>query len=291
MKSQSILFFAFFFFSLITVQPTIAADGHLYEETINSITRVDGEYFRWTETREFLIIDYHPITTDDTRQMEIRLQDSTQNGRIETITQPLKIANFELTPVLNPDESPLAYLWDIFLFRDVDNPSLTTSPLDDVIRSAFSKSEQRVFDLDSTNLFFSVNLQHFEKDNTTDSKRIMVNTELSTKNFKDGRIEKSAVHLKKVDDDGNTIFEYSFEIQEKSTVQRYLNYLDQPSLYVPLQIASVLLLVYIYVRAHKYWNNNEIMIIKAKGKKVTIELIDNPDDESDISDSSETTSD
>lgn len=291
MKSQSIIFFIIFTLGLLTVQPTVAADGNLYEETITSITRVDGEYFRWTESREFLIVDYNPITTNDSKEMAIKLQDKSQNGRIETIFQPLKITNFELTKVLNIDGTPRAYLWDIYLFRDIENPNLALSPLDSVIRTAYAESEQRVFDLESTELFFSVNLQHFEQDESGDVERYQVNTELSTKNYEDGRIEKAAIHIKKVDSDDNTVFEYSLEIQEKSIIQRYLNYLDQPSFFVPLQIGAVLLAVYAYIRAHRYWVENEIKIIRGKGKKITIELIDPPIENLDSEDSSENTSD
>ncbi len=164
MKSQSIIFLIIIAFGLLSAQPTIATDGNLYEETITGITRVDGETYRWTETREFLIVDYNPITTNGSRKMEIQLQDKSQNGRIETIIQPLKIANFELTADLNIDGTPRVYLWDIYLFRDVENPNLALSPLDTAIRVAYADAEQRVFDLDSTELFFSVNLQHFEQD-------------------------------------------------------------------------------------------------------------------------------
>lgn len=291
MKSQSIIFFIIIAVGLLSAQPTIAADGNLYEETITSITRVDGEYFRWTETREFLIVDYNLITTNDSKKMEIRLQDKSQNGRIETITQPLKITNFELTADLNIDGTPRAYLWDVYLFRDVENPNLALSPLDSGIRVAYAEAEQRVFDLESTELFFSVNLQHFEQDVSGDVERYRVNTELSTKNYEDGRIEKVSIHLKKVDSDDNTVFEYSLEIQEKSTIQRYLNYLDQPSLFVPLQIGAVLFAVYLYIRIHRYWVENEIKIIKGKGKKISIDILDPTEENQDTDDSSENTSD
>ncbi|MCE7735186.1 MAG: hypothetical protein GPJ54_09935 [Candidatus Heimdallarchaeota archaeon] len=290
MKSHSIIFFIILAFGLLTVQPTIAAEGNLYEETITAITRIDGEFFRWTETREFLIINYNQITTNSSKEMEIQLQEKSQNGRIATITQPLKITNFELTTVENIDGTPKAYLWDIYLFRDVENPNLALSPLDSVIRTAYAESEQRVFDLDSTKLFFSVNLQHFEQDESGDVERYQVNTELSTKNYEDGRIEKAAVHIKKVDSDDNTVFEYSLEIQEKSIIQRYLNYLDQPSFFVPLIIGAVLLAVYLYIRIHKYWVENEIKIIRGKGKKITVELIDPPVESPETDDTSENTS-
>jgi len=291
MKFQSMLFFVVVIFGLMTVPPTFAAKGYLYEETITTITRVDGEYFRWTETREFLIVEYNPITINNTKLMEIQLQDKSQTGRIETITQPLKIANFELTPFYNLDTSPFTYLWEVYLFRDVDNPNLETSPLDNTIRTAYAKSEQRVFDLDSTKLFFSVNLQHFEQDESGDVEIYKVNTELSTKNYKDGRVEKSAIHMKKIDSDENLVFEFNLEIQEKSDVQRYLNYLDQPSWIVPLQIVVVFILVYAYIRLHRYWVANEITIIRGKGKRITIELLDPPTEDLENDNSSENTSD
>ncbi|MHA2276894.1 MAG: hypothetical protein ACXAC2_14070 [Candidatus Kariarchaeaceae archaeon] len=285
MKSSSLLFLILFSSVFLAVQPVKATDGYLYEETISGITRVDNEYFRWTEEREFLIIDYTPQSINGSKEILITLQDSSQRGRIETIVQPYLEVNFELTQILNSDNSPLEYNWDMYLFRNTskgDNYFLSSA-----IRSGFAKSEQRLFDLDTENLFFSVNLQHYEFEGGLNSKRYQVNTELSTKNHADGRIEKTAIHLKKVDNDDNTVFEYSWEIQEKSTFQRYLNYLDQPSLVVPLQIALALLIVYIYIRVHKYWTENEIKIIKGKGKVITIETTDIPED-TELTDNSET---
>lgn len=286
MKILPIIILLLIVASLFLIQSETGADGYLYEERTNSFIRISGETFRWSSSREFLIVDYTILTTNETKTVEIDLLDNSQRGQVETITQPLKTTNFEFTKLLNEDGSPLEYSWDIYLFRDTDPDLVRSNSFDTSIRTAFNGNKQRVFDIKSTTEFFSVNLQHYENQSINGKwEEFQVNTEISTKNYKNGRIEKSAVHLRKVNDKAEVVFEFDFEIQEKSKLQRYLNYFDQPALKVPFQIGIVLLLVYLYIRSHKYWVENDIRIIKGKGKIITIEYEDEP---SELEDSSTT---
>lgn len=273
MKILPIIILSLLLASFMLFQSVNVADGHLYEERISAFHRYQGETFRWETTREFLIVDYSILTTNISTSMEIELLHNTQRGQIETIIQPLKTSNFELTKILNDDGTPLEYSWEIYLFRDSDPINVISFKLDNSIRSAFINKDQRTFDIKSTTEFFSVNLQHVEYQFIDGkSEQYQVNTELSTKNYKDGRIEKSAVHLRKVNDKDEVVFEYDLEIQEKSIVQRYINALDQPAWKVPFQLGGILLLVYVYIQLHKYWIENDFRIIRGKGKIITIEI-------------------
>ncbi len=244
-----------------------ADNGILYKETIKSNSRISGETLRWETNREFLLENYEfeelNVSGEIIKVAKINLLSNTQNGQYEEIIQPLKAANFELLALLHSDGTVSEFRWEMFLFRDINDPAISYDPFDNDIRSNFTKfAGHKRFDLDSNLNFLSVNLEYFEYHSIDGKlKRLRVNTELSTNNADDGRILKSAIHIVKRDGD-EILSVYDWNIQEVNTFYRYFNYLDQPYLLVPYQIGAVLLIIFVYLIIHSYWKKNNFRIVR-----------------------------
>jgi len=198
-----------------------------------------------------------------------------QNGQYEMVIEPLLGMNFELEILLLHNGDVSEFRWEMFLFRSKD--------LYQGFTNAFFAYDNRHFDLENEEDFFTVNLEYTEYHNSSGNIRALsVNTELSSKNNGDGRTTRTAIHMiKRVKNE--IIFEYNWIINQVSSLSRYLNFLDQPYLWVPLQLASVFLLIFIYLRVRKFWVNNDIRIIRGKNKIITIEQIDNEETDNEIS--------
>ncbi|MCH8906795.1 MAG: hypothetical protein IH840_06875 [Candidatus Heimdallarchaeota archaeon] len=258
-----------FFVSLLLVIPTSADRGHLYTESIDAYSRIEGETLRWTSKREFLIRDYNfynvSISPDYDKNVDVEVLHDTNHGQYEILTQPAKKANFNLIATFRDDGRVLDFAWDMYYFRDTNHPTLETLPLDTEIRDNFRIPGNRKYDLDSTNLFFSINLQYNEYlDIEGDVVEVKVNTELGTKNYADGRIERSSIHIVKRLADSTVIFEYNWVYQEVSSVLRYFNFIDQPFLEVPAIFAAVALIIYVYIKFNRFISKYGIKIVKTK---------------------------
>jgi len=251
----------------VSIVPVEGVSGIVYKETLETYSRIDGETFRTEKSREFILDDYSFIELNDngtiTPAVEMEILYDTQRGQVESIIEPLKAANFELTPTFLENGSVSDYSWDMFLFRDVNHPSVNGDPFDDEIRTNFTRIDgHRRFDLVSDEKFVSVNLEYYEYQMINSKmKRLRVNTELSSNNELDGRVIKSAIHI--IKRDGKTvIFDYNWNIQEVSTVYRYYNLLDQPFLLVPYQLGAVVFIIFLYSRILRYWKVNNYKIIR-----------------------------
>lgn len=276
MKKSIFAITLLFLLLFIQVNHTQASQGYMYEEKISSYSRVNGETYRWEMTREFLIKDYKfsngIVDNQSQRIATINLLADTQRGQLETIAQPTYGANFEVQGTFNANGDLLEFDFSILYFRDTTlNFTSISNPLGAKTRNIFAKVNALQYDITATTQFYSANVQYYEYQNLTkDLTRLRVNTEISTKNYNDGRIERSAVHMVKRMPDASIIFEYDHTIQEKSIIQRYWNYLDQPYLWVPLRLLAIFLLVLIYIKLHKIVVKRGITIVQTYGKEIKL---------------------
>ncbi|MHA2253151.1 MAG: hypothetical protein ACXAD7_22505, partial [Candidatus Kariarchaeaceae archaeon] len=129
-----LLIFSLLMLNFVSVIPVEGVSGIVYKETLETSARIDGETFTWEMSREFVLKDYTFIDLVDngtlTPAVKMEILYDTQRGQIETIIEPLKAANFELTPTFLDNGSVLDYTWDMFLFRDVNHPSVNGDAFD-----------------------------------------------------------------------------------------------------------------------------------------------------------------
>ena len=276
MKKFNFAITLLFLLLFIQVNHTQASQGHMYEESITAYSRVNGETYRWEMTREFLIKDYKfsngIVDNQSQRIATINLLADTQRGQLQTIVQPTYGANFDAQGTFNGNGDLLELDFSILYFRDTTlNFTSINNPLGAKTRNALAKVNALQYDITATTQFYSANIQYYEYQNLTkDLTRLRVNTEISTKNYNDGRIERSAIHMVKRLPDASIIFEYDHTIQEKSIFQRYWNYLDQPYLWVPIRLLAVFLLVFSYIKLHKFVVKRGITIVQTYGKEIKL---------------------
>jgi hypothetical protein len=85
---------------------------------------------------------------------------------------------------------------------------------------------------------------------------------MAANNYEDGRTYYTALHIIKRNSDNDVIFDYNWKIYEVDDVESLFNWLDQPILLVPYKLGAVVLVIFIYMRIVKYWNDNNYRIVK-----------------------------
>ena len=241
---------------------------HLYIESTHGYYNVGGEILRFDGKREFALQSYSFVskTNGDTNQTyaKVQMTDSGNNGIVDSQTIPLETSNFKPTFYFNNDNSLQKIEWNMTLFRLPI--SQLTNPFNDSGFFTDISIGSRTYDRFVKTYKFSTSLEYYEYQ-IVDGKstKLFVDVELSTDNNNDGRVFNTAIHIIKRDENSNVIFSYSHSIKEANTISRYLNLLDRPDYQlVPFQFAAIILVIYIYMRAVRYWKSNNFKIVRGE---------------------------
>lgn len=255
----------------VSIQPISAeTDTIIYKEVIESYSRIDGRTLRWDFEREFLFKGFTLFEDNSSvTKAKILMEDGSQNGQIEEIIQHFRPVNFLINPIYLSNGTLREIRYDILLVRDAVDGGDGGEPFEPSDFVLLTRNGRKRYDLKSNNTFFTVNLQYFEALNTSkaDLEQIKVNTELATNNLEDGTIVRTSIHIIKRNAEQEVLYEYDWSIQKVNNFAKLFNWLDQPMLWVPAQIGLVFLLVYIYIRAQRYWSTNKISLSITKRKK------------------------
>jgi len=265
MRKLPLIVFLVLIIAMSSVSQSTAAVNHLYREKIDAYSRLDGETLRWNLKREFAIDNYDlvPRTNNSTPlYMRYDINNESTNGLYHTETQKLDKTNFFANYEFRTDGRLKVIDWKVKLFR-LNSSCCEPFPIDlrDVLTDSTYNNQR--YDLILEADHFSIALEYYEFHVIDGNvQKVRVNTELVTDNYNDGRVYRTALNIVKRDSNGDILFKYKHDIKEVTKLGRTINLLDQPLLWVPLDLAAVFLVIYIYIRIVRYWKENNYRIIK-----------------------------
>ncbi len=268
MKIIDILFYVTFV-SLVFGLPTyliatneIIDQGWVVTERISGYTSYKGQLFRYETQNVFYVESFEIIENNGTKLAAINIVDKGTDGGVETITQPVKGANFVFD--FNMSGSYPTY-FDIspLLIRDV--PQTGSYPFnsteDTFLRSMRCEQINCRFNLDHEPDFFNINFEFVQLVNWSGTiANMTVNVELNTNNLPNGMIERTAAHVIKRDSQGNIVFVKDHSYQIQSVFARYFRVMDQEDLQIPYLLLAIWIVVRIYQKAMKYMEDNGIKL-------------------------------